>query len=132
MKSLEERIIDLEFDKHQRENMSALLVGMVTPLVDLAFKKLLKNDDKDECANTETPIQREFKVGDKVYDLMRGDGVVVKIKEESYYPVVVMHSCHTGGEISYTENGQFFLSANRTLFHLDTYKEDIKRIFDIK
>jgi catechol 2,3-dioxygenase-like lactoylglutathione lyase family enzyme len=56
-----------------------------------------------------------LKVGDKVYCLMYGEGVVITIFEpDNIYPVYVRFN--DNANISYSKDGRNFVGANQTLF----------------
>ena len=56
----------------------------------------------------------EFKVGDEVYCLIYGKGVVENIEEGETYLVLV--EFNNGNEEEYTEDGKLLEDGNRTLF----------------
>lgn len=87
----------------------------------------LVQEEKEQMTTTEqTPD--EFKVGDVVYDVVKGKGKVTEINNGNTYPVFVIFSeddCST-----YTQDGRQWLEHNRTLFFSEPKIEaSVKRPF---
>lgn len=92
-----------------------------------AEKFELVQEEKEQMTTTEqTPD--EFKVGDVVYDVVKGKGKVTEIDNGDTYPVFVIFSeddCST-----YTQDGKQWLEYNRTLFFSEPKIEaSVKRPF---
>lgn len=73
----------------------------------------------------------EFKIGDKVYCAIFGEGNVIAIGTDNvYYPVCVEFFNHEARRTEYTYDGRLYTYANRTLFFSEPKVEgSIKRPF---
>ena len=59
----------------------------------------------------------EFKIGDVVYCILHGKGVVESTDEDGDYPIAVMFN--EKNRKTYTKNGEYYKQCNRTLFFVE-------------
>jgi len=71
----------------------------------------------------------DFRVGDKVYDFIEGNGVVAPCTDE-LYPIKVIYE--SGEFNNFTKDGKLWLNEKRTLFHGHNIEVIIKEEMPIR
>ncbi|MBW7868878.1 MAG: hypothetical protein H3C31_11185 [Brumimicrobium sp.] len=93
-----------------------------------AYCELIAKGYKKYLAKKEP---RKFKKGDIVFSTVHGKGKVERITSYNH-PIWVVFDDKDRAR-SYTQDGKYCSNMKYpSLFHYDTYKEDIKRVYDIK
>lgn len=76
---------------------------------------------------------RQAKVGDTVYDLIYGKGIIVGIRENNTYPILV--EFNNFGRVGYTYKGQYLTEDNKPRLYWNEVKlpsdEEDKKPFDL-